>query len=84
LDALKVYGKILDTSYHQTPLQVGQNAGNRFIITLRAGKSVDENIKEQIAKYLQPIQQYGFPNCFGTQRFGKGMRNFHRAKEIIE
>lgn len=84
IDALKQYGNILNTTYHETPLQVGQNAGNHFIITLRAGKSVDDTIKEQIAKYLAPIQQHGFPNCFGTQRFGKGMRNFHRAKDVIE
>ena len=84
LDTLAHYWKIIEKTYHQTPLQVWQNAGNRFTITLRAGKAVDVNIKEQIAQYLQPIQQHGFPNCFGTQRFGKGMRNFHRAKAIIE
>lgn len=84
LDALAQYGKVIDKTYHETPLQVGQNAGNRFVITLRAIKSIDDSVKEQIIKYLTPIQQHGFPNCFGTQRFGKGMRNFHRAKEVIE
>ena len=84
LDALSHYGTILEKTYHPTPLQVGQNGWNRFVIYLRAVKKIDETIKEQIAKYLEPIQQHGFPNCFGTQRFGKGMRNFHRAKEIIE
>jgi tRNA pseudouridine13 synthase len=84
LDALSHYGTILEKTYHPTPLQVGQNGWNRFVIYLRAVKKIDETIKGQIAKYLEPIQQHGFPNCFGTQRFGKGMRNFHRAKEIIE
>jgi len=84
LDTLASYGKILEKTYHETPLQVGQNAGNRFVIHLRAVKKIDDTIKEQIVKYLTPIQQHWFPNCFGTQRFGKGMRNFHRAKEIIE
>lgn len=84
MDALAQYGKIVDKTYHETPLQVGQNGGNRFVITLRATKAIDDTVKEQIVKYLAPIQQHGFPNCFGTQRFGKGMRNFHRAKEVIE
>lgn len=84
LEALAGYGKIIEKTYHPTPLQVGQNGWNRFVIHLRASKTITADIQEQIAKYLEPIQQHGFPNCFGTQRFGKGMRNFHRAKEIIE
>jgi len=84
ISALRAYGKILETTYHPTPLQVWQNAGNRFVITLRATKNIDDTVKEQIAKYLAPIQTQWFPNCFGMQRFGKGMRNYKRAKDIIE
>ena len=84
MEVLELYGKIIEKTYHATPLQVGQNGGNRFVIHLRASKHISEDIQEQIAKYLEPIQKHGFPNCFGTQRFGKGMRNFHRAKEVIE
>gem|GEM_PF-2172569 len=58
LDTLASYGKILEKTYHETPLQVGQNAGNRFVIHLRAVKKIDDTIKEQIVKYLTPIQQH--------------------------
>lgn len=84
LDILNTKVKILETHRHDQPLTVGKNSGNHFTITLRANKKVDGKIKKHIKENLATIKQTGFPNCFGIQRFGKGMRNFYRAKEIFQ
>lgn len=84
LEALASYGKIIEKTYHSTPLQVWQNSGNRFVINLRATKAIDNKTKKIISAQLTHIQEYGFPNCFGTQRFWKWMRNFQRARDVIE
>lgn len=76
--------KILETHRHTHPLTIGKNSWNNFSITLRAHKKVDGKIKKHIKENLAAIGQTGFPNCFGTQRFGRGMRNFHRAKDIFQ
>ncbi len=84
LDIVSNKVKILETHRHNTPLTIGKNSGNHFTITLRAHKKVDGKIKKHIKENLATIKQTGFPNCFGIQRFGKGMRNFYRAKEIFQ
>lgn len=84
LDILTTKVKILETHRHTHPLTIGKNSGNHFSITLRAHKKVDGKIKKHIKENLAAIKETGFPNCFGTQRFGRGMRNFHRAKDIFQ
>lgn len=53
-------------------------------MTLRAKKPITTDIKKIIEKNITTIRNYGFPNCFGVQRFGKGLRNYKRAAAIFE
>ena len=82
--ALEKYGKIIQKTWHGTPLRVWQNAGNRFVVTIRATKKISEAMKQQITIACNRVKEHWFPNCFGVQRFGKGMRNFQRARDVIE
>ena len=75
---------ILETARHTEPLAVWKNTGNYFKIRLEAKKGITPDIKEKIEWNIQKILKNWFPNCFGKQRFGKGYRNFYRAKEIFE
>ena len=84
LEVLSQKTRILDTNRHNTPLAVWKNAGNYFKIKLIWKWDIKDEIKEKIEKNILSIQKNWFPNCFGKQRFGKGYRNFHRAKEIFE
>ena len=84
LEVLWQKATILETAWHNEPLAVWKNAGNYFKIRLEAKKEVTPEIKEKIESNIQKILKNWFPNCFGKQRFGKGYRNFYRAKEIFE
>ncbi len=75
---------ILETARHNEPLAIWKNVGNYFKIRLEAKKEITPETKEKIESNIQKILKNWFPNCFGKQRFGKGYRNFYRAKEIFE
>eukprot|EP00898_Chlorokybus_atmophyticus_P005024 jgi/Chlat1/5522/Chrsp369S00409 len=55
--------------YCKEPLQLGDLWGNRFTITLRGVVADDETT---VAKAAAGLQQSGFINYFGLQRFGSG------------
>ena len=84
LEVLGQKATILETARHNEPLAVWKNAGNYFKIRLEAKKEITPEIKEKIESNIQKILKNWFPNCFGKQRFGKGYRNFYRAKDIFE
>lgn len=84
LEVLGQKATILETARHTEPLAVWKNAGNYFKIRLEAKKEITPEIKEKIESNIEKILKNWFPNCFGKQRFGKGYRNFYRAKEIFE
>ena len=84
LEVLGQKATILETARHNEPLAVWKNAGNYFKIRLEAKKEITPEIKEKIESNIQKILKNWFPNCFWKQRFGKGYRNFYRAKEIFE
>jgi tRNA pseudouridine13 synthase len=84
LDVLEQKTTILETAWHSEPLAVWKNAGNYFKIRLEAKKEITPEIKEKIESNIQKILKNWFPNCFGKQRFGKGYRNFYRAKDVFE
>lgn len=84
INELKKHTKVLKTHRHDQPMGVGKNAGNAFHITLRANQKINSIHKQEIITQLTNIQKKWFPNCFGVQRFGKGMRNYQRARDIIE
>ncbi len=84
LEILWQKATILETARHNEPLAVWKNAWNYFKIRLEAKKEITDEIKWIIESNIQKIQKLWYPNCFWKQRFGKGYRNFYRAKEIFE
>ncbi|QPK61526.1 tRNA pseudouridine(13) synthase TruD [Methylomonas sp. LL1] len=72
--------KILQSVRHARKLKRGVLAGNRFTLTIRNWQG-DRDVAEQ---QLQQIQQHGFPNYFGEQRFGHQGRNIEKALAMFQ
>jgi tRNA pseudouridine13 synthase len=83
LSALSEVVKVVQTTRGEKPLRVGTNSGNKFSIRLRATQPVSLEQKNLIEQHIEKIQEKGFPNCFGSQRFGKKNKNFTEAKEFF-
>ncbi len=64
---------------HRRRLRTGTHRGNRFRLVIRdfAGD------RERLAARMQEIAEYGFPNYFGPQRFGRGGANIQRARDLF-
>ncbi|RDU70915.1 tRNA pseudouridine(13) synthase TruD [Helicobacter brantae] len=73
--------KILSTTPHANKLRVGHLKGNKFFIRI---KKVQKSDLEKIKSVLQKISDFGMPNYFGFQRFGKFGDNYLEGKAIIE
>lgn len=58
--------QVLQQQRHRCKLRRGELDGNRFVIRLR---QVDGDL-EQLESNLKALQQSGYPNYFGEQRFG--------------
>ncbi|MDR2415794.1 MAG: tRNA pseudouridine(13) synthase TruD [Candidatus Peribacteria bacterium] len=56
--------EILQTSRGEKPLRVGANAGNTFILRLRAVQPIEEEKKKLIKQNIEKVKTKGFPNCF--------------------
>ncbi|BCD67772.1 tRNA pseudouridine(13) synthase TruD [Nitratiruptor sp. YY09-18] len=69
--------EILSIEKTKKPLKMGDLAGNRFRIHIY---NVNEYTRLQEA--LSLLEQYGVPNYFGYQRFGK--ESLQQAKDFIE
>jgi len=72
--------KILETTRHARKLKRGILAGNRFTLLIRNWQGDREVVSQQ----LQQIQQHGFPNYFGEQRFGHQGRNLEKALAMFQ
>lgn len=72
--------KILETTRHARKLKRGVLAGNRFTLLIRNWQGDREVATQQ----LQQIQQHGFPNYFGEQRFGHQGRNIEKALAMFQ
>jgi len=71
--------QILKMKRHNRKLRRGALVGNRFQITIR--QCSDE--RKEIEWKLQLITQYGVPNYFTEQRFGRDGQNVQRAKAFF-
>jgi tRNA pseudouridine13 synthase len=67
--------KILQTVRHARKLKRGVLAANQFHLTIRNWHGDNQRAAQQ----LQQIQQHGFPNYFGDQRFGRNGQNVNKA-----
>jgi len=81
LDSLEVPGvRILKAIRHNRKLQTGGLSGNRFSLVLRDITGVSDSVEAR----LQQITQYGVPNYFGEQRFGKDFQNLVKATALFQ
>jgi len=59
--------RLLTTTRNPRKLKTGKLRGNRFRVLLRG---VDDDAFERAERIVAAIRQHGFPNYFGSQRFG--------------
>lgn len=79
-DALNIDGvKLLECQWHHRKLPRGALAGNRFTLTLC---DIDGE-KTAIESRLEKIRDYGLPNYFGEQRFGRERANVGMALKMF-
>ena len=79
-DSLKIEDvKLLGWQWHHRKLPRGALAGNRFTLTLR---DIDGD-KTEIESRLEKIRDYGLPNYFGEQRFGRERANVGMALKMF-
>jgi len=58
------------------PVKLGSHWGNHFTIVLRNIED-NKNLKSEIENYTKFLNDFGFPNYFGLQRFGNYRPNSH-------
>lgn len=77
---------ILSVSAHGNKLRTGHLKGNRFRITLRPqpDTSISRQIAETAIARLNEIQQLGFPNYYGPQRFGIEGSSLHDGIQLLQ
>lgn len=72
--------RILRVERHDRKLRRGAHRGNRFDIALRAVQGDLDELRSR----LERIGQFGVPNYFGEQRFGRAGRNIELAQRWVE
>jgi len=73
--------KILEQDLHRNKLKIGHLSGNKFFVRL---KKVNLTNAKILFSVLKDIKEFGIPNFFGEQRFGKYGDNFIEGKKIID
>lgn len=71
--------KILDIKTHRNKLKIGHLKGNRFFVRL---KKCDAKNAHKLQSLLPHIAQQGFPNYFGSQRFGIYKDNYLQGRAL--
>lgn len=73
--------KIVEKDLHRNKLKIGHLKGNKFFVRL---KKVTPSTAKILFSILKDVKEYGIPNFFGEQRFGKYGNNFEEGKKIID
>ncbi|GAB4149821.1 MAG: tRNA pseudouridine(13) synthase TruD [Planctomycetaceae bacterium] len=71
---------LLESSLHTNKLKTGHLKGNRFRLLIRTILPDARKHSEQIR---QRILQIGFPNYFGSQRFGKNLQTLQTGMDLL-
>lgn len=74
--------KVLEVKRHRNKLAPGHLIGNTFHILL-TGVGEDTKVLENARAVTEELLRQGFPNFFGSQRFGKYGDNAERGREIL-
>ena len=68
---------------HRNKLRTGHLRGNRFELEVRE-LDVEPDVAESRARQLlEQLQQFGFPNYFGEQRFGRGGSTLQLGLQLL-
>jgi tRNA pseudouridine13 synthase len=79
----KLYNvKVLEIKQNEKKLRIGQLIGNKFRILIR-NTNDPENDAETAKKVLTKLEEFGVPNYYGWQRFGKNRPNTHKVGEFL-
>lgn len=70
---------LIKSGRHSHKLRRGEHRGNAFRIKVR-----ELSDPESLVDALQEIEQRGYPNYFGVQRFGRESQNLERAKQWFQ
>jgi len=79
--AISVEGvRVIAAERHGHKLRTGHLRGNRFTVTLRG---VGEGARERAQAILDRLVEFGLPNYYGEQRFGRAGDNAERARGLL-
>ncbi|MCG8413030.1 MAG: tRNA pseudouridine(13) synthase TruD, partial [Pseudomonadales bacterium] len=70
---------VLETQRNERKLKIGSHKSNHFSLRLR---EVEGN-PEQLDEKLRWLQQFGVPNYFGKQRFGRDLSNLQQVQALM-
>ncbi len=73
--------KILSKTYHKNKIKIGHLKGNRFFIRLKKVSAIDA---KKLQSGLEFLDQNGYPNFFGYQRFGREQKNAQDGLKILK
>lgn len=72
--------ELLEETRHERKLRLGTLQGNRFQITLRHCKYLNNATQATVEQRIATIREHGVPNYFGVQRFGRDFNNLYKAE----
>lgn len=84
IDTLSRTARVLEAEWHTRPLQLTDPIVNHFSIRLRATQQLGQTVKTQAQEIVHHLFTEGFPNFFGTQRFGINGKNRELGKAMVE
>jgi tRNA pseudouridine13 synthase len=76
IDGLSRFTRVIKADWHRRPLQMTDHIQNRFYIRLRALQNIGLEDKKQSETTIKKLLTDGFPNFYGTQRFGINGKNW--------
>lgn len=71
---------VVESARHGRKLRRGTHSANQFEIVLQQVNLLADADRDAVAARLTVIEQSGFPNYLGPQRFGRGGQNLVRAQ----
>ena len=74
---------VLKMTRHDKKLRIGAVKQNHFKITLRDISFKEDADKNSLEQRIEQIQQQGFANYFGEQRFGRNGDNLARGADLL-
>lgn len=72
--------RVLRSAQHGNKLRTGHLRGNRFSILIR---DVAESALQRATEIAERIRKFGFPNYYGTQRFGRNGETLQLGLDLL-